>query len=118
MPNSEFLQKQKNKNIKYKMKNSKTTKNTYTLSIVIMTLTLVFTYIICIYKTVVLASAIEVNNKKIEILSTDINQKEFDYIRDISLINLDKAISLGYKKNSEDIIAYVNINDNSEFALR
>ncbi len=100
------------------MKNIKITRNSYTLGIVTMTLILVLTYIVCIYQTVVLASSVELNNKNIQNLSTDINQKEFNYIRDISEINLDKAISLGYKKNTEDIIAYVNINDNIEFARR
>ncbi len=99
------------------MKN-RATKNTYTLSIIAMVLMLTLSYIVCIYKTVVLASASELNNKKVENLSSDINQKEYDYIRNISLINLDKAISMGYKKNTEDIIAYVNINDNSELAIR
>ncbi len=92
------------------MKN-RITKNTYTLSVIVMTIALTLSYIICIYKTVVLASASELNNKQVESLSADINQKEYDYIREISAINLDKAISMGYKKNTEDIIAYVNIND-------
>lgn len=98
------------------MKN-RTTKNTYTLSVIILTLILTFSYIICIYKTVVLASSSELNNKQVEILSADINQKEFDYIRNVSEINLDKAISLGYKKNTNDIVAYVNINEGA-FAVR
>ncbi len=100
------------------MRNIRITQNTYTLGAIITTFVLIFSYIICIYQTVVLASAVELNNKNIQDLSTDINQKEFNYIRDISEINLDKAISLGYKKNTEDIIAYVNTNDNIEFARR
>ena len=99
------------------MKNSKT-KYIYTLSTVILTIMIMFSYIICIYQTVVLASSSEINSKKIDILSTNINQKEFEYIRNVSEINLDKAISLGYKKNTEEIIAYVDINNNSEFARR
>lgn len=100
------------------MKNNKTQKNIYTLSSIIIVVLLSFSYIVCIYKTVVLASDSEVNNKKIALLSADINQKEFDYIAQVSDIDLDKAISLGYKKNSDDMIAYFNINDNSEFAVR
>jgi hypothetical protein len=100
------------------MKNNKTQKNIYTLSSVIVLVLLSFSYIVCIYKTVVLASDSEVNNKKIALLSADINQKEFDYISQVSDIDLDKAISLGYKKNSDDMIAYFSINDNSEFAVR
>lgn len=100
------------------MKNNKTQKNIYTLSSIIIVVLLSFSYIVCIYKTVVLASDSEVNNKKIALLSADINQKEFDYIAQVSDIDLDKAISLGYKKNSDDMIAYFNIKDNSEFAIR
>jgi hypothetical protein len=83
-----------------------------------MVVLLSFSYIICIYKTVVLASDTEVNNKKIALLSAEINQKEFEYIAQVSDIDLNKAISLGYVKNNEDIVAYFNINDNSEFAIR
>ena len=92
------------------MKN-RITKNTYTLSIIVLTIMLTLSYIACIYKTVVLASSAEKNNKQVENLSANINQKEYDYIRDISEINLDKAISLGYKKNTEDIVAYINVKD-------
>lgn len=102
------------------MKNTKnkSIKNIYTLSSILMVVLLSFSYIVCIYKTVVLASDTERNNKKIALLSSEINQKEFEYIAQISDIDLDKAISLGYVKNNEDIITYFSINDNSEFALR
>lgn len=102
------------------MKNTKNTtqKNIYTLSSIVMVVLLSFSYIICIYKTVVLASDTEVNNKKIALLSAEINQKEFEYIAQVSDLDLNKAISLGYVKNNEDIVAYFNINDNSEFAIR
>ncbi len=83
-----------------------------------MVIILVFSYIMCIYKTVVLASDSEVNNKKISILTASINQKEFDYIRQVSDIDLDRALSLGYQKNTEDRIAYFSIKDNSELAVR
>jgi hypothetical protein len=102
------------------MKNRKNnkSKNIYTLSIAIAVVALSFSYIVCIYKTVVLASDSEVNNKKIAIITANINQKEFEYIEQISSIDLDKAISLGYQKNTENKIAYFNIKDNSEFARR
>jgi len=103
------------------MKNTKvnkTQKNIYTLSSIVIVVLLSFSYIIYIYKTVVLASDSEVNNKKIALLSAEINQKEFEYISQVSDIDLNKAIDLGYVKNNEDIIAYFDINDNSEFAIR
>jgi hypothetical protein len=103
------------------MKNTKvnkTQKNIYTLSGIAMVVLLSFSYIICIYKTVVLASDSEINNKNVALLSAEINQKEFEYISQVSDIDLNKAIDLGYVKNSEDIIAYFDINDNSEFAIR
>lgn len=102
------------------MKNTKNnkSKNIYTLSMASMVIALVFSYIICIYKTVVLASDSEINNKKISILTATINQKEFYYIEQVSDIDLDKAISLGYIKNTEDKIAYFNTNDNKEVATR
>lgn len=93
-------------------------KNRTIKSIIVMSIILTMSYIVCIYKTVVLASTAEVNNKQLEILSADINQKEYSYIKDVSEINLDKAISLGYKRNTEDIISYVNTKDVKEFALR
>ena len=93
-------------------------KNIYTVASIVMVVLLSFSYIICIYKTVVLASDTEINSKKIASLSNDINQKEFEYISQVSDIDLNKAISLGYVKNNENVIAYFNINDNSEFALR
>lgn len=98
--------------------NNNKTKNIYTLSIAAVVVALSFSYIVCIYKTVVLASDSEVNNKKIATITANINQKEFEYIEQISTIDLDKAISLGYQKNSENKIAYFNIKDNSEFARR
>lgn len=100
------------------MKSTKIQKNIYTLSSIITVVLLSLSYIVCIYKTVVLASDSEINNKKIALLSADINQKEFDYIGIVSDIDLDKAISLGYSKNDKDVIAYFNINDNSELAIR
>lgn len=100
------------------MKSTKIQKNIYTLSSIITVVLLSLSYIVCIYKTVVLASDSEINNKKIALLSADINQKEFDYIGIVSDIDLDKVISLGYSKNNEDVIAYFNINDNSELARR
>ena len=75
-------------------------------------------YIICIYKTVVLASDSEANNKAIALLSADINQKDFDYIGKISDIDLNHALALGYRKNVEGEIAYLNIHDTSELAIR
>jgi hypothetical protein len=99
-------------------KNKKTQKNIYTLSAMFLILVLSFSYIICIYKTVVLASDSELNNKKISSLSLNINQKEFDYIGQISKIDLEKAMELGYVKNHESSVAYHNIKDNSELAIR
>ena len=101
-----------------KNKINNTSKNIYTLSAATLAIALIFSYIICIYKTVVLASDAEINNKKIAILATNINQKEFEYIGQVSDIDLDKALSLGYEKNTEDRIAYFNINGNTEFARR
>ncbi len=100
-----------------KIQNNKS-KNIYTLSAASLVVMLVFSYIICIYKTVVLASDTEINNKKVSVLTATINQKEFQYIGQVSSIDLDKAISLGYQKNTEDRIAYFNIKDNSELAIR
>jgi hypothetical protein len=99
------------------MKNNKT-KNIYTLSMASIVVALVFSYIVCVYKTVVLAAESESNNKKISILTDSINQKDFDYIEKVSSIDLDKAIALGYQKNNEDKVAYFNIKENSEFARR
>ncbi len=98
------------------MKNK--SKNIYNLSVLTMVLILSFSYIVCIYKTVVLASDSEINNKKIAIINEIINQKEFDYIDKVASIDIDTAASLGYKKNSENMIAYSNIKDNTEFARR
>ncbi len=93
-------------------------KNIYTVGAATMVIVLIFSYIICIYKTVVLASDSEINNKKIAVLSANINQKEFEYIGQVSEIDLNKALSLGYEKNTEDRVAYFDINGNSEFARR
>lgn len=99
-------------------KNKKTQKNIYTLSAIAMIIVLSFSYIICIYKTVILASDAENNNKKIASLSLSINQKEFDYILEVSKIDLNKATELGYVKNKESMVAYNNISNNSELAIR
>ena len=88
------------------------------LFMLILTLSFGLFYIVFIYKTVVLASNMEVNNKKNEILSFDINQKEFAYIENLSSLDMDKAASLGYLKNTEAKIAYFNIKDNNELAVR
>lgn len=101
-----------------KNKQNNKSKNIYTLGATSLVVILVFSYIICIYKTVVLASDTEINNKKISILTAKINQKEFQYIGQVSSIDLDKALSLGYQKNTEDKVAYFNIKDNTELAIR
>ncbi len=101
-----------------KIKTQNKSKKIYNLSILTAVFILVFSYIVCIYKTVVLASDSELYNKKISTLNATINQKEFDYIEKISSIDIEKATTLGYKKNTENQIAYYNINDNKEFARR
>lgn len=101
-----------------KSKTQNKSKKIYNLSIFTAVFILVFSYIVCIYKTVVLASDSEIYNKKISTLTATINQKEFDYIEKISSIDIDKATALGYQKNKEDQIAYYNTNDNKEFARR
>ena len=83
-----------------KIQNNKS-KNIYTLSAASLVVMLVFSYIICIYKTVVLASDTEINNKKVSVLTATINQKEFQYIGQVSSIDLDKAISLGYQSDRD-----------------
>lgn len=102
------------------MRNRQKTKsiNTYTVSMTSLVIMLIFSYIICIYKTVVLASDSEINNKKISVLTATINQKEFEYIGQVSSIDFDAAFALGYIKNTEDKISYFNIQDNSELAIR
>ncbi|MBC7981638.1 hypothetical protein H7X65_01025 [Candidatus Parcubacteria bacterium] len=100
-----------------KNRNNKS-KNIYTLAASTLVVLLVFSYIICIYKTVVLASDSEINNKKISVLTASINQKEFEYIGQVSSIDLDKALSLGYQKNTEDRVAYFDTRINSELARR
>jgi hypothetical protein len=97
---------------------NKKQKNMYTVGITSMVMAMSLSYIICIYKTVVLASDTELNNKKIALLSADINQKEFEYIGQVSSIDLDHAFALGYTKNTEDKIAYFNINNGTEVAVR
>ena len=54
-------------------------KNRTIKSIIVMSIILTMSYIVCIYKTVVLASTAEVNNKQLEVLSADINQKLYIY---------------------------------------
>jgi hypothetical protein len=51
-------------------------------------------------------------------LSANINQKDFDYLSDISDIDLNTASSLGYQKNTDDRVAYVSINDNNNELAR
>ncbi len=100
------------------IKDNKLENNIYKLFSIAMVVALSFSYIICVYKTVVLASDSEINNKKIALLVAEVNQKEFEYISLVSDIDLNKAIGLGYVKNNEDVIAYFDIKDNSEFAIR
>lgn len=98
------------------MKNKKIKKNIYIAGSIF--LTLILSYIICIYKTVVLASALESNAKSVAALEAEINQKEFEFIGKISELDIEKAISLGYQKNTHDKVAYATVNTNNEFALR
>lgn len=99
------------------MKNKNDKKNIYVLGSLSIVVLLVFSYILCIYKTVVMASNSEINNKKIASLSANINKKEFEYISKVADIDLDKAMALGYVKNHKDVISYLNINNN-ELAVR
>jgi hypothetical protein len=74
-------------------------------------------YIVCIYKTVTVASNHEKTQTLFAELQSQVGAKEHVYIEKTSSIDMNQAIALGYEKTIESV-AYINTHKDTSLAIR
>ena len=78
---------------------------------------LAFTYIVCVYKTVTIASHYEKEHIALAELQTTVGEKEHMFIQKTSTIDVDTAIQLGYER-SISAVTYIDTTKETELAVR
>ncbi len=76
------------------------------------------TYIVCVYKTVTIASHFEKERAAFSELQAVVGQKEHVYIQKTSLIDVETALALGYEKSTNDEVAYIDTHKDVALAVR
>lgn len=74
-------------------------------------------YVVCIYKTVNIASHHEKTMSLFTDLQTQVGKKEHVYIEKTSSIHMDEALALGYEKSTQSV-AYINTSKDTSLAIR
>lgn len=74
-------------------------------------------YVVCIYKTVNVASNHEKTLTRFAELQSEVGEKEHIYIEKTSSINIHEALALGYEKTTESV-AYINTSKDTSLAIR
>lgn len=74
-------------------------------------------YVVCIYKTVTVASNHEKTSAMLAELRSQVGEKEHVYIEKTSNITLEGAIALGYEKTTESV-AYITQDKDTALAIR
>jgi hypothetical protein len=74
-------------------------------------------YVVCIYKTVTIASNHEKLLAAFTELQSQVGEKEHAYIKKTSSITMSEALALGYEKTT-DSVAYVTTNKDVSLAIR
>ncbi len=102
-------------------------KNTYTLiakkinkTSVLFSLIMLLScaYIVCVYKTVTIASHYEKQRIAYSELQSIIGQKEHAYIQITSTIDVESALALGYQRSTGDEVAYIDTHKDIALAVR
>lgn len=90
----------------------------YTYGLLTLSLCLVVVYIVCIYKTVIVASEHEVEKKAFGSLQVSVGEKEHAYIQENTQFDIEGAIALGYIKTPEAHISFIELNKDTSLAIR
>lgn len=94
------------------------TKNlSYTSVLFSLVVLLSFGYVVCIYKTVTVASQHEKARTAFAELQSSVGEKEHVYIQKTAAITLDQALLLGYEKTA-GAVAYINTSKDIALAVR
>ena len=75
------------------------------------------TYIVCVYKTVTIASHYEKQRIAYSELQAVVGQKEHEYIEKTSVIDVETALALGYERSTGDV-AYIDTHKDTALAVR
>ena len=96
------------------------TKNSkkYTYSLLTLSLFLVGSYIIFIYKTVIVASEHQSQKKVFVALQARVSEKEHIFIEESTQFDMDEALRLGYVKTPEKNISFVDLSKDTSLAIR
>lgn len=94
-----------------------TNKISYTGMCFSLVVLLSFGYVVCIYKTVTVASEHEKTKALFTGLQARVSEKEHVYIEKTTAISMDEALALGYQKNGETV-AYINTSKDVALAVR
>lgn len=96
------------------------TKNptTYTYSLLVLSLLLITTYIVCVYKTVLIASEHEIQRGNFADLQVTVGEKEHAYIQANTKFDIEEAVRLGYIKTPETHIAFIDLTKDTALAIR
>lgn len=89
-----------------------------TLVAIAITLFFVTAYIVCVYKTVIVASEHEMKKKVYTELQITVGEKEHEYIQANAKFDTDEAIRLGYIKTPESNISFINLTKDTALAIR
>lgn len=76
------------------------------------------TYIICVYKTVTIASHFEKERVTFSELQAVVGQKEHAYIQKKATIDVETALALGYERSTTDEVAYIDTHKDVALAVR
>lgn len=76
------------------------------------------TYIVCVYKTVTIASHFEKERVAFSELQAEVGQKEHVYIQKTATIDVETALALGYERSTADEVAYIDTHTDSALAVR
>ncbi len=90
----------------------------YSYSLLTLTLCLVIAYIVCIYKTVIIASEHEVQRGVFAELQVTVGEKEHSYIQENTKFDIEEAIRLGYVKTPESHISFIDLTKDTALAIR
>lgn len=98
----------------YKLIANKINKTSVLFSLIVL---LSCTYIVCVYKTVTVASHFEKERIAYSELQAVVGQKEHAYIQKTATIDVETALALGYERSTGEV-AYIDTNKDVALAVR
>ncbi len=90
----------------------------YTYALIALTVLSVTAYIVCVYKTVIVASEHEVQKGIFAELQITVGEKEHAYIQENTKFDSDEAIRLGYVKTPTSNISFIDLTKDTALAIR